>query len=427
MPGSVTIHRPEGPPGGRITLPPAKSLANRALVLASLAGDPSTVVNGGTADDVRILRQLLLDRPRRMHCGDGGTTFRFLLAWACVQEGEEHLITGNARLLQRPHGPLVDALRVLGADISETAAGLIVHGRRMKGGSIALHSPESSQFISALLLVAPCFAEGLHLRWTGTRLSEPYVQMTLRLLAQFGAVVRADAQGIHVSPGALAAVPFQVPGDWSAAAFWYQVAALAPGSRMQLTGLVADGLQGDEAVADLFKEHVASKATDEGIVLRPEHQAATATFIADLTGTPDLFQPLAFAMAALGRRAEFTGLHNLPLKETDRLKAVAGALHVLNIHTEYRGGRFFILPQGPFRETAEGVEQKTTEGAEQEAAEGATLPPFDPQGDHRMAMALAPLALAYGAITILHPEVVNKSYPGYWEALKNAGFVIQGA
>lgn len=411
MPTSVTIRKPEGAVRGQIHLPPSKSVANRALILASLAGDLQCVQGCGNADDTRILHQLLQDRPAGMHCGDGGTTFRFLLAWACVQAGDEHFITGSARLLERPHAPLIHALRELGADITATDHGIRIRGKKLKGGTVTLHSPESSQFISALLLIAPSLNNGLHLQWTGLRLSEPYVQMTLRLLARFGAEVRQDIQGIHVAPGALKAAPFAVPADWSAASFWYQVTALAQDARLHLTGLVADGLQGDEAAANLFKEHVASKATDEGIVLRPASQDAKATFIADLTGTPDLFQPLAFAMAARGRRAEFTGLHNLPLKETNRLKAVADALQLLGIHTEYRGGRFLVLPQYPLRETTE----------------GATLPPFDPQGDHRMAMALAPLALAYGAITILHPEVVNKSYPGFWGELMRAGFVVQRA
>ncbi len=402
MSGSVTIRKPEGPPGGRITLPPAKSLANRALVLASLAGDPSTVANGGTADDVRILRQLLVERPRRMHCGDGGTTFRFLLAWACVQQGEEHLITGNARLLQRPHGPLVDALRVLGADISETAEGLIVHGRKMKGGSIVLHSPESSQFISALLLVAPCFTQGLELHWTGMRLSEPYVRMTMVLLGKFGAQAREQGQAVHVAPGALRAVPYQVPADWSAASFWYQLAALAPEASVHLVGLEADGLQGDEAVTGLLSAHVAARAVAGGMELRHVQQVRASRFSANLMHTPDLFQPLAFTMAALGREAHFTGLHNLPLKETDRLRAVADALRHLGCTAVYHAGDFHLL--GPITNHRPA--------------------PFDTFGDHRMAMALAPLALVCDQITLLDPGVVGKSYPGYWDALADAGFIV---
>ena len=436
MSTSVTIHRPEGPVRGSIHLPPSKSVANRALILASLAGELPCVKNIGDADDTRILHQLLRERPAEMHCGDGGTTFRFLLAWACVREGEEHLITGNKRLLERPHASLINALRELGADLSATANGFLVRGKKLNGGTITLDSPESSQFISALLLVAPCFVHGLHLQWTGLRLSEPYVQMTLRLLARFGAEVRENEQGIHVAPGVLKAAPFHVPADWSAASFWYQIAALAPDSEFCLYGLKADGLQGDQAVVTLFGEHVFSQAMDDGIELRSISPATTSTFTADLVRTPDLFQPLAFTMAALGRLAVLTGLHNLPLKETDRLKAVADALQVLGIHSVYQSGCFNIEPQGPLRETAEGA--IPPQGPIRESAAGAippqgpiretpdgAMPAFDPQGDHRMAMALAPLALVCGSITVLHTEVVNKSYPGFWEELRSVGFSVE--
>lgn len=402
---SVTIRRPEQAVRAAVALPPSKSVANRALILASLAGGLHNVHGFGNADDVRILRQLLIERPREMHCGDGGTTFRFLLAWACVQEGGEHLISGTERLLQRPHAPLVEALRMLGADISETAEGLIVHGRMMKGGSITLHSPESSQYISALLLAAPRFSQGLQLQWTGLRLSEPYVRMSIALLKQFGAAVQEDAEGISVAPGSMRAAPFHVPPDWSAASFWYQTAALSPGPEVLLQGLKTDGLQGDEAIQSLFSGSVSSETTSAGIMLRGTTSTPTQPFTADLVRTPDLFQPLAFTMAALGRSATFTGLHNLPLKETDRLKAVAGALQTLGCRAEYKAGTFNL--SGPITNLHP--------------------PPFDTQGDHRMAMALAPLALVCEEVTLLHPDVVNKSYPGFWEDLERAGFIVDRA
>lgn len=402
---SVSIRRPEGTLRGSIALPPGKSVANRALVLASLAGDLRSVHGFGHADDVRLLHQMLAERPHTMHCGDGGTTFRFLLAWACVQEGKTHLVTGSERLMQRPQAPLVEALRMLGADITATEAGLLVRGRNMAGGRAALHSPESSQFISALLLAAPRFTQGLQLQWTGLRLSEPYVRMTIALLKQFGAAVQEDAEGISVAPGSLRAAPFHVPPDWSAAAFWYQAAALAPGSEVLLQGLKTDGLQGDEAIQSLLAGPVSSETTSAGIMLRGTTSTPTQPFTADLVRTPDLFQPLAFTMAALGRNATFTGLHNLPLKETDRLKAVAGALQTLGCRAEYTAGTFKL--SGPITNLHP--------------------PAFNPQGDHRMAMALAPLALVCEEITLLHPDVVNKSYPGFWEDLERTGFLVRRA
>lgn len=400
---SVTIRRPEGPVRGRIALPPGKSVANRALILAALAGDIHCVKNFGNADDTRILHRLLGERPEEMHCGDGGTTFRFLLAWACVQDGEERIITGNARLLKRPHAPLVKALRDLGADIEKVENGFRVRGNNLKGGTITLHSPESSQFISALLMVAPCFREGLQLHWTGTRLSGPYVRMTLKMLARFGAEAREKNGSIHVTPGPLKPIETHVPGDWSAASFWFEIAALAPGAHLLLEGLQQGGLQGDETVAMLFKDLVRSTPTGGGMELGSLHTAERSSNKADLSNTPDLFQPLAFALAARGRNAELSGLHNLAMKETDRLKAVAEALNTLGCEADYSGSVFKL--HGPITNLAP--------------------PPFDPQGDHRMAMALAPLALVCEQVTILDPKVVAKSYPGFWEDLKKVGFSVE--
>lgn len=402
MPPRVTIQRPERPLSCTIALPPGKSVANRALVLAALAGDLDRIKHFGQADDTRILHRLLRGRPSEMHCGEGGTTFRFLLAWACVQAGEEHLITGNQRLLQRPHAALVRALRQLGAEIAEKANGFRVRGKQMRGGAVTLDSPQSSQFISALLLIASGFTEGMRLQWTGTQLSRPYVDMTVRLCQRFGASIREEGNVLHVAPRPLKGVPIQVPGDWSAAAFWYQVAGLSTGSEIILKGMEADGLQGDEAVAQLLEGVVESMPTSQGMRLRGM-PGSDGPFTADLVRTPDLFQPLAFTMAGLGRTATFIGLHNLPLKETDRLQAVAKALSALGCPANYAAGSFHL--KGPITVPAP--------------------PPFNPQGDHRMAMGLAPLALVCDAVTILHPEVVTKSYPGFWEDLGKAGFIVR--
>lgn len=405
MRNRVTIRGPEAPIDARVVLPPAKSVANRALVLAALAGDPGGVSGIGSSDDVRILHQLLRDRPAVMHCGDGGTTFRFALAWAAVQAGKEHVITGNPRLLERPHAPLVDALRALGADISEAPDGFRVRGKQMRGGAMRLHAPASSQYISALLLVASTFTEGLTLHWTGLRLSEPYVHMTLRMCARFGAKAEVQGDVIRMAPATLVPVRMAVPGDRSAAAFWHEVAALAPGARVLLAGVQEDGLQGDAAATTLWAGYVHAEANADGLALTGLPHGPAPAFAADLRDTPDLFQPLAFTLAARGRSARITGLHNLPLKETDRLQATADALHALGCRADFTGDTFHL--EGPITERSPA--------------------PFDPQGDHRMAMSLAPLALACEAITILDPVVVNKSYPGFWEELERAGFRLAWA
>ena len=403
MSNTVTIRRPERPIDARITLPRSKSLANRALILAALAGDLSFVTDPGEAEDTRTLFKLLKERPSEMHCGDGGTTFRFLLAWACVQEGEEHLLTGSARSMERPHAPLIAALTALGADIKRSQTGYRTRGRRMRGGTVTLDSPMSSQFISALLLVAPFFEKGLRLHWTGRRLSSPYVGMTVAMLKHFGVDASVEGDDIHIPASPLKPASFEVPADWSAAAFWFEVAALAPDTKLYFTGTFNSGMQGDEAVISHLLPYTHCAISDEELILHGRSSDGPDPYHADLTDTPDLFQPMAFALAGVGKKAEFTGLHNLSHKETDRSKAVAGALGTLGCSAEYHGGTF------------------TLEGG----ITNLRPHPFDPQGDHRMAMSLAPLALVCEQITILHPEVVAKSYPGFWEDLRSAGFSVE--
>ena len=399
----VTLHPPSGPVRARIALPGSKSVANRALVCAALAGETSVVKGLPEATDTRILHQLLQERPARMHCGLGGTTLRFALAWAAVQEGEERLVTGEAALLARPHHGLVQALCELGAAIDTTASGFVVKGRRLRGGPLVLDSPPSSQFLSALMLVAPSFEQGLELRWTGRQLSRPYVHMTAAVMQAFGVKVEANEDVIRVLPGTYAPETFTVPPDWSAAAFWFQVAALVPGSELLLEGLRDDGLQGDAQAAVLFAPWTTTEQQGEGLLVK-HRSGGKEQHRSDLRDTPDLFQPLAMTCAGRGEGAVLTGLDNLHLKESDRLAAVQEALERLGAQVQVEGGTFTL-----------------------EAGQLSTAPeaPFDPQHDHRMAMSLAPLAAVCGALRIADPEVVTKSYPAFWRHLEQAGFRVE--
>lgn len=405
MPRSISIHAPEAPVRCSIDPPRSKSIANRALVLASLAGDLSCVREPGDGWDTRILFHLLHERPRVMDCGAGGTTFRFLLAWACAQEGAEHVITGDKRLLERPHGDLIDALRGLGARIDRVGEGYHVHGIRLRGGDIILDSPLSSQFISALLLIAPGMEQGLRLRWTGLRVSEPYVHMTIRCLHHFGVEVEVEGDAIRVLPAVLRPSPIRIPPDWSAAAFWFAIVALRPGSEVMLSGLHAGGWQGDEAIARILSPRVSAGQLPEGMLLRGHTSPHALSPVLDLTDTPDLFQPLAFTYAALGMPARFTGLHNLDLKETERLRAVRLALEQCGLHPSVENGTWTwsgdIRPRVPPHAV------------------------FTTHSDHRMAMGLALLSLCTGRITLDDADVVGKSYPGFWEDLGKAGFGVQ--
>lgn len=400
---ALTIHRPSSPLHTSVELPRSKSVSNRALLIASLLGDLSLISDLSDGDDTRVMYELLRDRPHTMDCGAGGTTFRFLLAWASVQEGEEYVLTGTPRLLQRPHDDLVTGLRTLGADIEKTANGYRVRGRKMKGGHVHFDSPISSQYLSALVLIAPCFENGMDLKWTGTRLSEPFVSMTLKMLDHFGVRPSLTMDGVVVPPGRYARKAYTVPPDWSSAAFWFEQVALDPGSEVVLKGLEMDTLQGDREAAILWSTWVQRTATPAGMRLTHRTDGGAWTDGAvDLQHVPDLFQPLAFTLAGRGTKAAMVGLDNLVVKETNRLRAVSEALSALGCTAGHRGGTFIqggsITRQGPFT--------------------------LDPDIDHRMALAVAPLALVLESVTITDPDVVDKSYPKYWEHLRAAGYSL---
>ncbi|MCB0791395.1 MAG: 3-phosphoshikimate 1-carboxyvinyltransferase [Flavobacteriales bacterium] len=397
----LAITAPSRPVHVRIDLPGSKSVANRAILCASLAGTPEVVSGVPGADDTRRSIAHLRERSQVMHCGAGGTTYRFLLAWAAVQEGEERLITGDATLLARPHEHLVRALCTLGADIDSLLNGHLVRGRRLSGGPVVLEDAISSQYLSALMLVAPYMADGLRITWRGRRLSRPYVEMTAAVMRHFGAEVEVGAERIVVAPATYRSRAFTVPRDWSAAAFWYLVAALDRKASIELPDLYRTGLQGDEHVAEIFSGWVATVTTESGTTIRHREGPVPRSF--DLTDTPDLFQPLAFALAAMNEHVTITGLDNLSHKETDRIQAVRDAMSALGAEVTVEGHAFHL--------------RKGIERGEPQAV-------LDPRGDHRMAMALAPLALVCGRIRIGDPDVVAKSYPDFWADLRRAGFGV---
>ena len=400
----ITITRAAAPLRARIALPRSKSVSNRALLIASLLGDMDLVTDLSDGDDTRVMRDLLRERPAVMDCGAGGTTFRFLLAWASVQPDAEHIITGIPRLLHRPHDDLVQALRTLGADITPEANGFRVRGRKMPGGSVHFDSPISSQYISALLLIAPCLEQGLQLRWTGTRLSEPFVHMTLKMLYHFGVRANLTLDGVDVPPGCYVRRNYTVPPDWSSAAFWFEQVALDPGAEVCLTGLEPDTLQGDREAVQLWAPWVNCTSSAEGLLLKHRTEpGADPTEVIHMQHVPDLFQPLAFTLAGRGADAVMTGLDNLVVKETDRLRAVGEALQRLGCTASRKGGSFIqsgsISLRVPFT--------------------------LDPDIDHRMALAVAPLALVVEQVTIHDPSVVDKSYPAYWQHLRQAGYDLR--
>ena len=411
-----------------IALPASKSVSNRALLLQALCPEKQYIIdNLAMCDDTDHMQQGVeakLQGAPLIDIGATGTAMRFLTAYFAITEGET-IITGSERMQQRPIGTLVEALRKLGADITyvnkEGYPPLCIRGKKLKGGTLEIEAGISSQYISALLMVAPCLAEGLTLHLKGNIASRTYIELTLDLMRRYGATAHwTDAQTIRVNPGTYEDIPLTVEADWSAASYWYELAAIAAhlGHDVDITlpALSPDSRQGDRVVAQLFEPlGVKTEYTEKGarltVPLLPPKREMTPTMYPtsplleeDLGGTidfthcPDIAQTLAVTYCLLDIPYIFKGIHSLRIKETDRVAALIAELKKLG----------YIL-------RAEGDERLIWDGTRCEPEEHPTIDTYD---DHRMAMAFAPAALCHKNLTIEHPEVVTKSYPTFWKDLK---------
>ena len=393
-----------------ITLPSSKSICNRALILVALSGRQTQLENLSDCDDTRVLVRALQSEEEVIDIMAAGTAMRFSTAYFSTTPGT-HLITGTARMRQRPIGVLVEALRQLGANVEyaevEGFPPLRISGRALKGGAISLPANVSSQYISALLMVGPTLQEGLRLHLVGTILSRPYIDMTLSLMRQFGAEVKWDDEAtICVAPQSYRPLKeFRVESDWSAASYWYELVALSPDpeARIVLPYLFENSLQGDSRIREFFVPlGVHTEFTTEGVVLTKRKAKATEMLRLDLSEQPDLAQTLIVACAMLRQPFHFTGLQTLKIKETDRIAALRTELKKMGIRVEEANDSELFCSDF-----------------------GATeLPPnafvsIDTYDDHRMAMAFAPCALRYPNLRINHPEVVSKSYPSFWQHLES--------
>ncbi|MCS6929584.1 MAG: 3-phosphoshikimate 1-carboxyvinyltransferase [Saprospiraceae bacterium] len=407
-----------------IHLNSSKSISNRALIVNALRGsvDPAEgIENLSTAADTRILLRLLRERPQVCDVGDGGTTFRFLTAFWALQEGCR-VLTGSARMQERPIGPLVDALKQLGVSLIEYLKRegyppLRICGPiRPRGAAhaqVAVSAHVSSQFVSALMLVGPYLPGGLRLKLTGPLVSASYIRMTRLLMEYFGAeVTQPDETTIVVEPGLYRFRPLRIEADWSAASYWYSIAALAKSAHLVLEGLTDDSWQGDRMAAQMaipFGVRTEFEWADGRprayLYAAPADESSAQPVHLDFTNCPDLAQTFIVLCAAKGQFATYDGLQTLPLKETDRCAALQAELPKIGI-------AFEKLSQAP-----------TTYFSRKFANWNAPVR-FSTYGDHRMAMALAPLALIK-PIEIENPEVVDKSYPQFWEHLQQAGFTIE--
>ena len=415
----INLHSPTCPINVKINLPSSKSISNRLLMLKALSGIEFPIFNLSKASDTLMLENALQhinckrndDKRVTIDIADAGTSMRFLVAFLSITSGK-WLLTGSERMRERVVGPLVNALRMLGAQIEYAAAEgfppLLIKGARLVGKEVSIDAHISSQFISALMLVAPLLPFGLTIRLLGKASSAPYIFMTAKLMEQAEVKIIQSEDFIHIEHQQYNPGLFTVEPDWSAAAFWFEIAAFASEPSIGLRGLNDSGLQGDSQVADIFTRlGVKTEFKDEGAVLTKSSTPAVDHFLYDFISCPDLALPVAVTCAGLKIDATLIGLKSLRIKESDRFQALFCELSALGYEVnELSGDILRILP-----------------GKNIDLSEKHHI--VETYNDHRMAMSFAPLALLHQNIKISNPDVVKKSYPGYWEDLTEAGILLK--
>lgn len=328
---------------GEIDLPASKSISNRVLLLNALCATPGRLSNLAQCDDTdAVLSALAQPDASEVNIGAAGTAMRFLTAYFATREGREVVIDGTERMRQRPIGVLVDALRQLGADIeyveTEGYPPLKITGKRLRGGALTVSGSVSSQYITAILLIAPVIG-GITLTIEGEIMSRPYIDMTLALMARYGVKAEWRENVIHVPAGEYTALDFTVEADWSAASYWWAMQAIVPQSRITLKGLEPQSLQGDSRIAELMSQMgVTGNWCGRYLDLRSNGGVGCccSTF-ADLSDTPDIAQTLVVMLCLMGHPFRITGLRTLRIKETDRLEALRTELRKLGYVVKVEG------------------------------------------------------------------------------------------
>ncbi len=396
-----------------VQLPLSKSESNRQLIIAALTPGAKLPARVADCDDTdALLGGLQAPSGSTVNVGAAGTAMRFLTAYFATRPGCEITLDGSERMRQRPIAPLVNALRALGADIDYCGAEgfppLRIRGRMLEGGNVELDASVSSQFVSALLMVGPTMQNGLTLRLKGRIISQPYIQMTLEMMKQAGVESAFNDATGEIS---VAYAPYQptlpeVEADWSAASYWFEIAAIAA-EPVTLRGLFPKSLQGDSAVGDFFavtglgREFLPNG--DLELQLTPD---AGSQLNVDFSNNPDLAQTMAVTCCLLSLPFRFSGLESLRIKETDRIAALQMELSKLGFITD-------------------ATEPGTLNWLGARFDPGETIEPIETYQDHRMAMAFAPAALFFPGLRINNAQVVSKSYPQFWNHLRAIGFTIE--
>jgi len=402
----ITLTHPNAQLNGQLFITGSKSESNRLLVLQALYPELK-IHNLSNSDDTQAMQNGLSSVESIIDIGHAGTTMRFLTAFFASQHGVEKVLTGSKRMQERPISVLVDALRQLGADISyeknEGYPPLRIRGKKFTNHQVRLAANVSSQYISALLLIAPKLPNGLHLTLEGKITSVPYIEMTCTLMRQLGVDVVFEGQDIRVAPLInLVSKEVRVESDWSSASYSFGLTALAKDANLSLTTYKSDSLQGDRVLVDIYRQLGVSTGLGDNQLSLVRNGSFKKELNYDLANAPDIAQTIVVSCYGIGVGCHLTGLHTLKIKETDRLVALQTELSKLGADIEVTDKSLHLKPRR--RPIIPNVA-------------------IDTYHDHRMAMAFAPLGLLV-PITINDPEVVSKSYPGFWSDLEDLGFVL---
>lgn len=408
----IKVSAPEGNIQTEIELPGSKSISNRLLMIRAVSGLPIHFKNLSDAEDTillaKALGQIKGKTSATININHAGTDMRFLTAHLAAKEGD-WIVTGSDRMKQRPISELVNALRELGAEISyqekDGFPPLKIKGKKLCGGHIEIDGSISSQFISAIMLVAPVLDEELEITLKGDVVSVPYIKMTSELLKLFGVFVSFNESKIIIKPAPFDMLNDQVlvESDWSAASYWFNLAALSKNSKIELKYLDEFSLQADSVLPELYRKlGVRTERLEKGIRLSGGEKTVEELEY-DFTNCPDIAQTIAVTCFGLGIKARLTGLQTLKIKETDRIIALKTEFEKLGAKVEATDNSLHIIPADNF---------------------SISDPTILTYNDHRMAMSFAPLAIKYSSLKIENPDVVDKSYPAFWDDIQYAGFSL---
>ena len=370
-----------------IDLPASKSISNRLLIIQALSKERFKIENLSDSDDTKSLKEALYSKENIIDIGHAGTSFRFLTSYLSIQNGKRVILTGSERMKERPIKELVKVLQKIGAKIeyleNEGFPPLTINGTRLEGGKVEIDGDVSSQFITSILLIAPTLEKGIELKIKGELVSKSYVTMTLKLMNRFGIESSWENNIIKIASQHYIAKNYKVEADWSAASFWFEIAALSKDCNIKLNGLQQDSIQGDKKSIEIFRNLGVDSKFEDGKLILTKNQTISTCTTYNLIETPDLYQSLRCTLFSKNIAANFSGVHTLKDKETDRILSVDTELKKLN-----------------------------------------STRIIDTYKDHRMVMSFAPLCLKFGKLQINDSKVVNKSYPNFWKDLKKAEFII---